>query len=240
MRLAVLDALHERVVPVVVVSLGFLLVGVPVARATGMGAPTRVVLDFALWWAWLSGCALAMWLGSRCIAGPLDDRTAMWELTGPVSPGLWGLRRLGGSAAVAVAAHGVVLCAALALGGLPAGSAAVAVLTTLEILLLVALAGGLGAVFRPLPALVATATLWLVGHVGGLFRDLLAEDGLGPLASAVLAAIPDLDLLDVHGAVVRGEVPPAGQVLLAAAWSLAWTCAAAAATVSVLNRRDLA
>jgi len=239
-KVALLDALAERVVPVLILALGFLLLGLQVARANGMGAPERVALDFMLWWSWLFGCALAMWLGSRAIARPLADRSALWELTRAIQPGVWGLRRLAATALVALCAHGVLLGAGLALVGPPPGWFAFVCTTSTEVLLLVALAGGLGALFPPLPALGLTLALWTTGHLGGLWLEMMTQSGQSTLASAFLAAIPDLDLLDVHGSVVRGRVPPMAQVLGRVAWGLAWTCAAAAATVAVLNRRDLA
>ncbi len=241
MKLAVLDALHERVVPVVLVALGFLLLGLPLARATGMGAPTRIALDFGLWWSWLVGCLLAMWLGSRCIAGPLSDRTATFQLVRPVSPGVWGLERLGGALLVGLAAHTAVTVPSLwACGAALAPGLAFWWMTSLEIVVLVAMAAGFGTLFRPLPTLGFVGSLWFVGHLTGMWHALLVEQGQAGLASTVLAFLPDLDLLDVHGTVIRGRTPPLHQLVAATGWSLAWTVASAAATVALLQRRDLA
>lgn len=239
MRLALLDIAHERVLPVVALALGFGWAGITMADATGMGAPQRVALDFALWWSWLFGCGLAMWLGSRCIARPLADRTAVWMLAGPIGPGAWGLQRVTAAVLFALGAFAIVLLGFVPVIGLPAGLPAYTALTGLEIVLLTTLAGALGTLFRPLPSLALTAALWWVGHLAGMWADLMAESGASGLAGAVLAAVPDLDLLDVHGVVVAGAAPPATQVGWATVWSLAWICAAAAATVAVLNRRDL-
>ncbi|MEZ4317880.1 MAG: hypothetical protein R3F61_10260 [Myxococcota bacterium] len=239
MRLAVLDALHERVAPVVVLAVGFLCIGVPVARATGMSAPDRVVLDFVLWWSWLFGTLLAMWLGSRCIAGPLADRTALWELGGPVRPGVWGARRLGGAALVAGSAHLLVLAVGLGLAGPPPGALAFAGVSSLEVLVLTALSAALGTVFRPLPALALTAALWVAGHLAGMWLDLMTESDRAVFAGSLLAVIPDLDLLDVHGTVVRGGVPALPQLAAALGWALAWVGVAIGAMVTVLERRDL-
>lgn len=241
MKLAVLDALHERVLPVVLVALGFLFVGLPLARSTGMGAPTRIALDFGLWWSWLVSSLLAMWLGSRCIARPLAERTATFQLVRPVSPGVWGLQRLAGALLVGLAAHTAVTVPSLwASGAAPVPGLAFWWMTSLEVAVLVTLAGGFGTLFRPLPTLGFVGGLWFVGHLTGMWQALLVEQGQAGLANTVLAMLPDLDLLDVHAAVVRGHTPPARQLLLATGWGLAWTGASAAATVALLQRRDLA
>ncbi len=240
MRLALLDTLHERVLPSWVLALGFLLLGLPMARATGMGAPTRVALDFALWWVWLYGCATALWLGSRCIARPLDARTAAWELAGPVSVTQWALQRVGAAALVSMGGFCGLAAVGLGLAGLPAGWWAFGWLTVVEIVLLCALTAWLGSLFRPLPALALGTALWASGHLAGIWLDVMAQSGAGGPGAVFLALIPDLDLLDTHAAVVHGAPPSAGEVLAATGWGTAWICAAGAATVAVLQRRDLA
>jgi hypothetical protein len=241
MRLALLDALQERVLPVVVAALGFLAIGLPLARATGMGAPTRIALDFGLWWSWLVSSGLAIWLGSRCIAGPLADRTATFQLVRPISPGLWGLQRLAGAALVGLGAQTLVTGPSLwAAGAAMWPGIAFWWTTGLEVVLLVGLAAGFGTLFRPLPTLGLVSGLWFAGHLAGMWRALLVEQGRETLATTVLALIPDLDLLDIHATVLAGRTPELAHLLLATGWSLAWTVAAAAATVAVLQRRDLA
>lgn len=236
--LALRDALAERMTALASLALLVLFLGLPLARGASMGASERAAVDLALWVAWMFGSATAMWLGTRCIAKPLADRSALWILTGPTSPGIWGLGRIGGALGVALAFHGLVACVALLAVGWPSGSLAFLFATSAEVVVLVSLAALLGTVFPPLPSLAAISALWTIGHLAGLWQQVVSGRNLDGPAALLLALLPDLDLLDVHGSVVSGVPIPGMRLLLAGLWASAWTAAALAGTVAVLNRRD--
>lgn len=222
-------------------ALALLAAGLPLVRATAMGAPSRATLDLTLWWTWLVACGLAMGVGSRVVSGALVDRTAVWRLTGPIAPGRWALERVAAASVVALCAHGSLFGGGLVLlGRVPDGAFAFLLVGQAEVLLLVALAALFGSVYRPIGALASVGGLWLVGHLAGAWSEALAADGLGGLAGGVVAFLPDLDLLDVHGAVVDGRPVGPGRVARALVWAAAWTLAALAGTVMVVERRDLA
>ncbi|MCB9668745.1 MAG: hypothetical protein H6736_06565 [Alphaproteobacteria bacterium] len=237
LRLAFLDALDERVLPLLAGAVGVLLAGQWFAGATSMGAPARGSLDFALWWAWLASGAMALVLGSRALALPLDDGSARFLLSGPLHPGRWGLERLAATAVVAVGFAGV-LALAVSLFVAPVPPVAWSVFLVAEVVMLVAFAGLTGVLLRPLPALALGGAVWWIGHLAGPWATVMTDAGYPGLAR-VLPFLPDLDTLDAHAATLAGQPVPAARLGLGIAWALAWTAASAGATVSLLSARDL-
>jgi hypothetical protein len=111
----------------------------------------------------------------------------------------------------------------------------------LELCFVAAVAVFFSSYSTPMLSAIFTGALWLVGKMSWSF-DVLA-DKLGPSAGADLArvlkwALPNLVALDVRAEVVHGLPLPAGRLLWAALYILAYTAVALAAGCLVFRRRS--
>lgn len=232
--LASRDLLDEGILPVVVLGWLGLWAGRWYASATTMGAPSRGALDFSLWWVWVAAGLLSLWLGGRCLA-PLSDGSARFLLTGPLSVSRWGLERL-----AAASLWSATTTALLALPVIVLHPEAVpwALLTTFEGLWLVVLGAAFGTRLPPLLTLLCAGSLWWLGHLIGPVAVMLDRAGYVGVME-VAALLPDLDVLDAHGATVLGHPPSPSRLAAASVWWAGWMTATTGLTVFLLDRRDL-
>lgn len=237
-------ALRGPVPAAIGTSAGLAVLGMPLGSALSLGDHRRALVDIALTVAWLVASALAIALGAGAFTDLHDGRAALW-LVRPVGRAAWALGRiagLAGGAWIGVMATLIVVGAlSAALGARPtAGWLASGALLGVEATLLTALAALLATQMRPIPAAFAAAGLWTAGHLASEYRGLPEGELPKALPALVFAVVPDLDRLDVSAAVAHGDPIDASDLVLAAAYGLAWTGALAALAAVAVDRQDVA
>lgn len=213
------------------------LAGTPLARAFGLGAQARLGAEWVAGGGWLFVCGCALALGLTAVrVQPMHllfvaRGAAPWRLT-LVRWLAAALALLALCTTVALTYLVAALAFRLPLDGSVAGWA---VLLTAEGLVTLSLAALLRQLTGPLLAGASALTLWWAGH---LVQEsaALARSGTGGPA-AVVAWLPDLDLLDGHTALVNAHPLPAEQVIIGLSASAGWICALLCATLWLTTLR---
>jgi hypothetical protein len=228
LRLAVLDLLDEPWITVVLGASIVLHGGRWVASALSTGAGSRGARDFVVWWTWVFLGALASWIGSRSLAGPLSTGSAQWILAGPVRPTTWAAERVAVTILGGLLACLVVGGQAVAYGASPWWLWSLA----LENVLIVALGALYGLGFRPLLAVFLTAATWWITHLIGPWTLMLRRTGHDQLALLV-AWMPDADVYTVPA--VGASLARVGTATMGAG---AWLLVLAGVLVVSMSRRS--
>jgi hypothetical protein len=212
------------------------------AERLALGAGAKAAADVGLFAVWGLCAVLSLTLGLSALRASPER---LWALVRPISRTRFLSERFAGVCAAlalqVVALHAAWLVAALLAGvPVPPGLWAAAVLSWVEACVLAALAALFVQVQRPLPAGLCAAAVAVVGHLADEYRAIAADgDVPAPLARALFLAVPDLDRLDVQGAVVHGLVPDPGQLALAVGYGAAWCAALVLLATVALERRDV-
>ncbi|TNE90239.1 MAG: ABC transporter permease [Deltaproteobacteria bacterium] len=239
------EVLQRRLIAAAVVLAVVHLLLAPAAGAASLGYQARGVLAVGLWLSTLAGLGGAVFIGLQAVSGALDDGTAELALVRPISRGDWVAGRALGVAVACVLWASLVLAAWLPVGigygWLQPGLVAVWGALCLQLCLVGAWALFLGSLARPAIAAMAVGALVFAGVFADEVLLYASEAGAAARVTSQLlyAVLPDLDLLDLHAALVHeSAVDIAGL-----GWSALYTACTAGILVSltsrVLERRDL-
>lgn len=234
------EAIRERALHTVGVYLAILAVLTPWVGDLALGAPERAARDLGLTLAWLLGSGTAIGLGIRAVGWTLHGRTAAILLARPISRGRWVIGRMVGvAAALAAQIGGLVACHALVLAAVGAGPTPALLvfggLLWAECCVVAALAALLSALARPAIAATLSVGLWAAGHLADEYAVVAPV-----LARIVFTVVPDLDVFDVHAAVVHDDGIDALRTIGAVAYGAAWWIGLLALTTAAVSRRDVA
>lgn len=223
------------------------------------GQDVKIIKDLGLASALLFGVGIAVFIGIQLVAREVERRSVHATLAKPVGRATFLLGKYLGlllTLGVNIVVMSAALFVVLTVYGkvTPAGVQAVWTAPAVDPRLLVAL----GLIYVELAVVTAiallfstyssallsasfTTAIWIAGHFVGDLRTIEqvgASGGTKWVAWAVSWVLPNLALFDVKAEVVHGVHVPAGQVVAAVAYGIAYASAVLFVAVAIFQRRD--
>jgi ABC-type transport system involved in multi-copper enzyme maturation permease subunit len=227
---------------------GFVLVASSaVLSPLTVGAQDKIVSDVGLAAMSVFGLLVVVFVGSNLVRKELDKRTVTTILAKPLSRRIYLLGKYCGlslTLACMLGVMGLLYVAVLVITPADfAWSYVTAIyLTLLELLLINALVLLLSAAISPILAAVLTLVLYVIGHLSEsllAFGDSVGSAIQARIARLVYYVVPNLEIFNVRGAVVHGDVVSGEHVLLATLYAAAYSGLLLLLAGSVFARKEL-
>jgi ABC-type transport system involved in multi-copper enzyme maturation permease subunit len=243
-----LEAVRDRVLYLLLFFGLFVFGASRLLAPLALGEGRRITVDLGFTAISAFGCLAVIFVGHQLIFREVERRTLFFLFARPLRRAefVWG-KYLGLLAvlAAAVALMGGMLAAVLAVSGYAFGWSFLGALFLAfgELTVLAAVAVLFATVTSPVLAGLLTLAAWVIGHGSGDLQALLVSTASPGAAAAIRAVgwvVPRLDLYHDILPVLGGHGYPAGQLLLGAAYAVAYATAALVGASLVLRRRELA
>ncbi len=243
-----LEAVRDRVLYLLLFFGLFVFGASRLLAPLALGEGRRITLDLGFTAISAFGCLAVIFVGHQLIFREVERRTLFFLFARPLrrSEFVWG-KYLGLLAvlAAAVALMGGMLAAVLVVSGYAFGWPFLAALFLAfgELTVLAAVAVLFATVTSPVLAGLLTLAAWVIGHGSGDLQALLVSTASPGAVAAIRAVgwvVPRLDLYHDILPVLGGHAYPASQLLLGAAYAIAYATAVLVGASLVLRRRELA
>ncbi|MFQ5872542.1 MAG: ABC transporter permease [Dehalococcoidia bacterium] len=240
------EAIRDRVLYALLLFALLMIGGSVLLPTLGVGGESRIIKNFGLAATSVVGLVISIFIGVGLVYKEVDKRTAYALLAKPISRAQFVLGKYLGLAATlavnaAVMGLGVVVIAYAWDGFFSPLLLLGVVFIFLELTLVTAVAILFSSFSTPTLSTLFTVATFVIGH---LSQDLLlfAKQFDGPMMQRVMQAVyylvPNLDNLNLKGAVVSGELPGAAVLMARGGYALAYMVALLALTILVFGRRD--
>src|SRR5262245_14788991 len=210
-----------------------------------VGSEEKIVKDIGLASIALFGVAVAIFVGVGLVFKEIEKRTVYTLISKPIRRSQFILGKYAGLVlvlAVNMAVMTGVFCLLLLWRGWMDWSLTGAIwLTFIELMLVTAIAILFSSFSTPILSSLFTVTFFIIGHLSWGLR-LMAEKIEGTtgkfLCEFFYRVLPNLELLNIRGLAVHGEVPPSGHIALATLYGLSYTAVLLALAAVTFRRRD--
>jgi len=241
------ETVRDRIFYIVAL-FGLVLVGSSaVLSPLTVGAQGKIVTDVGLGAMTLFGLLVVVLVGSNLVRKELDKKTIITILTKPVGRREYILGKFCGLTMTLVCL--LVVMALLFLLTLlishvkpPPGLGAACYLAFLELAIINAAVLFFSTFVSPALAAMFTLGLFAIGHLTESIREfgqLLGNDLQAGLTEAIYFALPNLEVFNVRGAIVHGDLVPGQHLLIATLYSLAYVSLFLLLAGAVFSRREL-
>jgi hypothetical protein len=243
-----LEAVRDRVLYLLLFFGLFVFGASRLLAPLALGEGRRITLDLGFTAISAFGCLAVIFVGHQLIFREVERRTLFFLFARPLRrfEFVWGKYfGLLGVLAASVALMGGMLAVVLRISGYAFGWSFLGALALAfgELTVLAGVAVLFASVTSPVLAGLLTLAAWVIGHGSGDLQELLVSTASPAAAAAIRAVgwvVPRLDLYHDILPVLGGHDYPTPQLLLGAAYAVAYATAALAAASLVLRRRELA
>ncbi|HZI92640.1 MAG TPA: ABC transporter permease subunit [Patescibacteria group bacterium] len=239
------EAIRDRILYLILVFAILMIGSSRILSLLTVGAEEKIVKDIGLASISLFGVATAIFVGVGLVFKEIEKRTVYTLVSKPISRSQFILGKYLGL--VLVLAVNVAVMTAfffgvlLAKGWMDLAIGRAIFLIFIELMLVTAIAILFSSFSTPILSSLFTVTFYVIGHLSWgllLLADKL-EGEFGRMVCRVLyRLLPNLDAMNVKGAVVHGIEVPLAQVCAASVYGLSYTAIVLGLAALVFRRRD--
>lgn len=241
------ETVRDRIFYLVAVFGFVMLASTAVVSPLTIGAQGKIMTDVGLAAMIVFGLLVVVFVGSNMVRKEMDKGTILTILSKPVSRRqyLWGkFLGLGMTQTIMIAVMGVLFLGMtlLAPGDFSLRFVPAIYMGMLEMVLITAVVVFFSTCVSPVLAAVFTLGVFAMGHLSESIRDFGTMQGTAlqaRVAELVYYLVPNLEVFNVRGAVVHGEVVSGEHMLMATLYALAYSGMLLLLAGSIFARKEL-
>jgi len=241
------ETVRDRIFYLVAVFGFVMLASTAVVSPLTVGAQGKIMTDVGLAAMTVFGMLVVVFVGSNMVRKEMDKGTILTILSKPVSRRqyLWGkFLGLGMTQISMIAIMGALfmLMTLVAPGDFSLRFVAAIYMALLEMVLITAVVVFFSTCVSPVLAAVFTLGTFAMGHLSESIRDFGAMQGTAlqaRVAEVIYYLVPNLEVFNVRGAVVHGDVVAGEHLLMATLYALAYSGLLLLLAGSIFARKEL-
>lgn len=241
------ETVRDRIFYLVVVFGFVMLASTAVVSPLTIGAQGKIMTDVGLAAMTVFGLLVVVFVGANMVRKEMDKGTILTILSKPVSRRqyLWGkFLGLGMTQITMISVMGLLflLMTFLAPGDFSLRFVAAIYMGLLEMILITAVVVFFSTCVSPVLAAVFALGVFVIGHLSESIRDFGTMQGTAVqarTAEVIYYLVPNLEVFNVRGAVVHGEIVSLEHLLMATLYCLAYSGLLLLLAGSIFARKEL-